>query len=137
MTNTAVALGPETVVRVRRQWNSRRIAEVRFGDIDDLHWARTSGGIGHRSPFVMMYGYVLCDRLIGGSLAHSCIHGQGPHRIKIVVLKKDNPKRLIEALMAPLGRQVPRATLRLAAAGIVLPPRSKRARSRPRATAAA
>jgi hypothetical protein len=131
VTRTAAALAPETVIRVRREWKSRRIGEVRFGDIGDLHWARTSGGTGHRSPFVMMYGYVLCDRLVGGTLAHSCVHGEGPHRIKIVVVKKDNPKGIIAALMAPLGPQIPRATLRLAAAGMVLPARRKRARAHP------
>ena len=129
------ATGP--LVRVRRHWNCRRIGDVRLGDIDDLHWARTSGGTGHRSPFVMMYGYVLCDRLVAGTLAHSCVHGEGAHRVKIVVVKKDNPKGIIAALMAPLGPQIPRATLRLAAAGTVLPPRPKRRRARASATAQA
>jgi hypothetical protein len=133
MSKSTAALAPETVIRVRREWKSRRIGEVRFGDIDDLHWARTSGGTGHRSPFVMMYGYILCDRLVTGTLAHSCVHGEGPHRIKIVVVKKDNPKGIVAALMAPLGPQIPRATLRLAAANIVLPPRRKRARARAQA----
>jgi hypothetical protein len=48
-----------------------------------------------------------------------------------VVVKKDNPKEIIAALMAPLGPQIPRATLRLAAAGMVLPARRKRARAHP------
>ena len=130
MTKAAGPLSPETIVRVRRHWNCRRIGDVRLGDVDDLHWARTSGGIGHRSPFVMMYGYILCDRLVAGTLAHSCVHGEGPHRIKIVVVKKDNRKRIVAALTAPLGPQIPRATLRLAAAGTVLPPRRKRRRAR-------
>jgi hypothetical protein len=134
VTNAAGPLTPETIVRVRRHWNCRRIGDVRLGDIGDLHWARTSGGTGHRSPFVMMYGYVLCDRLVAGTLAHSCVHGDGPHRIKIVVVKKDNPKGIIAALMTPLGPQIPRATLRLAAAGTVLPPLPKRRRARASAT---
>jgi hypothetical protein len=137
MSKSIAALAPETIIRIRREWKSCRIGEVRFGDIDDLHWARTSGGTGHRSPFVMMYGYILCDRLVAGTLAHSCVHGEGPHRIKIVVVKKDNPKGIVAALMAPLGPQIPRATLRLADAGIVLPPRSRRARARARASVAA
>ncbi|HYY83214.1 MAG TPA: hypothetical protein VE686_01785, partial [Beijerinckiaceae bacterium] len=78
--------------------------------------------------------YVLCDRLVAGTLAHSCVHGEGPHRIKIVVVKKDNPKGIIAALVAPLGPQIPRATLRLGAAGTVLPPRPKRRRARASAT---
>ena len=134
MTKAAGPLTPETIVRVRRHWNRRRIGDVRLGDIDDLHWARTSGGTGHRSPFVMIYGYLLCDRLVAGRLAHSCVHGERPHRIKIVVVKKDNPKGIIAALMTPLGPQIPRATLRLAAAGTVLPPLPKRRRARASAT---
>jgi hypothetical protein len=137
MSKSIAALAPETIIRIRREWKSCRIGEVRFGDIDDLHWARTSGGTGHRSPFVMMYGYILRDRLVAGTLAHSCVHGEGPHRIKIVVVKKDNPKGIVAALMAPLGPQIPRATLRLADAGIALPPRSRRARARAIATVAA
>jgi hypothetical protein len=135
MSTTTAALAPETVIHVRREWKSRRIGEVRFGDIDDLHWARTSGGTGHRSPFIMMYGYILCDRLVAGTLAHSCVHGEVPHRIKIVVVKKDNPKGIVAALMAPLGPQIPPATLRLAAANIEQPPRRKRPRARAQAPA--
>jgi hypothetical protein len=98
----------QTVVRVRRQWNSRKIGEVRWADLEDLHWDRTSGGLQHRSPFVMMYGYMWCDRLASGRVAHSCIHGEGPHRIKVVVVKKDNPRPLVAALIATLPPQHPR-----------------------------
>ena len=36
--------------------------------------------------------------LVEGEVAHSCAHGPGPHRIKVVVVKKDNDPKLIKAL---------------------------------------
>jgi hypothetical protein len=38
----------------------------------------------------MVYGYVMCDAMLDGELAHSGVHGDCPHRIKVVVVAKDN-----------------------------------------------
>jgi hypothetical protein len=39
--------------------------------------------------------------MLEGDLAHSCQHGEGPHRIKICIVKKDNPNsRLWEKIEA-------------------------------------
>jgi hypothetical protein len=32
----------------------------------------------------------MCDAMIGGTLAHSCAHGPGPHRIKVCLVRKEN-----------------------------------------------
>jgi hypothetical protein len=37
-----------------------------------------------------VYGYVLCDGMIDGELAHSCRHGPPPHEIKVCITKKHN-----------------------------------------------
>jgi hypothetical protein len=88
------------VVQVRRQWNdTRRIAGYVLDDLCEIHWSRTSGGIGRRTPQAFLHAYVLCDRIVSGDLAHSCRHGPPPHRIKVCITKKDNPKlfpRLLE-----------------------------------------
>jgi len=43
-----------------------------------------------RAPREFIHGYVFCDDMVAGELAHSCRHGNGPHRIKVCVVKKDN-----------------------------------------------
>lgn len=87
----------QTII-VRRHWNDYRQAKIMLSSISDLHWADTSGGVGTKSPHKMVYGYVYCDKIIEGELAHSCSHGPGPHRIKVVVVAKDNPAKLMKKL---------------------------------------
>lgn len=91
---------PAELVRVRRHWNDYRIATVRLAQLTGLHWSSTSGGVGVNSPRPMISGYVYCDQVIEGELAHSCSHGPAPHRISVVVVQKDNPKPLIKSLKA-------------------------------------
>jgi hypothetical protein len=83
--------GADEVIQVRRQWNrGRRIATYRLRDISELRWGRLSGGLRHRTPQPFVHGYVMCDAMIGGRLAHSCAHGPGPHRIKVCLVRKGN-----------------------------------------------
>lgn len=89
----------EPTVRVRRQWNDHRIATYRLADIQNLHWSDVSGGLGARAPQEFLSGYVLCDALIAGELAHACGHGRPPHRIKVCVTRTDNSKAAYEALL--------------------------------------
>lgn len=84
----AQKLGP--VVRVRRQWNDCRLAVYLLSEVEVLHWSEISGGIQAPAPRAFVHGYVWCDRMISGELAHSCAHGPGPHRIKICITKKYN-----------------------------------------------
>ena len=81
----------DAAIKVRRQWNDRRrIATYRLGDISELQWGRTSGGVQARTPQPFVHGYVMCDAMIGGKLAHSCSHGPAPHRIKVCLTRKGN-----------------------------------------------
>ena len=80
----------EPSVWVRRQWNDWRKARVRVRDLQGLHMTDTSGGINVRAPRDFLHGYIWCNQLLEGELAHSCSHGAGPHRIKVCVIKKDN-----------------------------------------------
>ena len=77
------------IASIRRQWNDWRIAEVEFEKLDTLHWTTISGGVHAPAPQPFVHGYAWCDD-IQGEFAHSCRHGQGPHRIKVVLVKKDN-----------------------------------------------
>ena len=68
------------------------------------------GGVQHRANRYYLHGYVMCNRMIAGELAHSCEHGPPPHRIKVCITKKGNEKfwRTIEeaapAVTAPIYR---------------------------------
>jgi hypothetical protein len=96
---------PEQIVSVRRQWNDYREARYRLDDISDMHWTDVSGGVNARAPRKFVHGYVRCDGMIDGELAHSCRHGTGPHRVKVCITKKGNepvwPKILERAGPAP------------------------------------
>lgn len=85
---------PENIfVEVRRQWNDWQYCAVyRLSDIENLKWDCLSGGIGAPTPQPFVFGYVLCDAMISGELAHSCLHGHKPHRIKICVTRTGNEK---------------------------------------------
>lgn len=86
-------------VRVRRQWSDPNIATYRIEDLHALHWSQTSGGTGAHAPREFLSGYVLCDGMIAGELAHSCRHGRAPHRIKVCVTIKDNPPPVYATLL--------------------------------------
>lgn len=91
-------------VRVRRQWNdSQRIATYALGNLEQPHWDTISGGIQQRAPQPFLHGYVWCDSMISGELSHSCAHGQGPHRIKVCVTRKDNDPAVFEQLVQIAG----------------------------------
>jgi hypothetical protein len=88
------------IVTVRRQWNDRRRASVRIEGIGGLHFSSISGGVHARAPRAFLHGYISCDAIIEGEVAHSCRHGSGPHNIKVCIVQKDNPKQLYAALKA-------------------------------------
>ncbi len=80
----------ETIVWVRRQWNDSNDAAYRLSDIDGWHWSDVSGGIQAKANRSYLHAYVWCDAMLSGGVAHSCRHGEGPHRIKVCVVKNNN-----------------------------------------------
>ena len=91
------------IIVVKRQWDDWLTASCRLNDIDDLHWSTVSGGVQAIANRPYVHGYVVCDRMIKGAVHHSCRHGDGPHRIKVCIVKKYNKKSWpqIEARIAP------------------------------------
>ena len=89
-------------VFIKRQWSDWRIGMVELSKIQGLRWSYMSGGVhaSHHQPFV--YGYVQCTDVIG-DIAHSCVHGEGPHSIKVCIVKKGNEKlwRRIISIVGP------------------------------------
>ena len=90
------------IVLVRRQWNDWRDARYRLCDIEGLHWTSVSGGVNAPAPRPFIHGYVWCDTMIDGELAHSCRHGTGPHRVKVCLIKKNN-KSIWPKILALVG----------------------------------
>lgn len=80
------------IVWVRRQWNDYRDAAYHIDDVSGWRWSDVSGGVNAPAPRPFIQAYALCNAMISGELAHSCSHGEGPHRIKVCVTKKMNKK---------------------------------------------
>jgi hypothetical protein len=77
------------IVKVRRQPGHWRLADYRLSDVARLRWDYIGGGIQQRSAW-HVYGYVMCDAMLSGKIAHSCKHGPPPHRVKVCITKKYN-----------------------------------------------
>lgn len=91
-------------VFIKRQWGDHRIAIVDFDDLEGLQWGRIAGGTNRMMPKPLIQAYVRCD-LIKGEIAHSCLHGEGPHTIKVCIVKGDNNSTIQKKLTECLGRQ--------------------------------
>jgi hypothetical protein len=99
---------PDLIVRVRRQWNDWREASYSIKDVSGFHWSDVSGGVNARANRAYLHAYVWCDGMVEGELAHSCRHGQGPHRIKVCIVKKANKatwKQIMDVASADLDRR--------------------------------
>jgi hypothetical protein len=94
--------GANEILRVRRAWRDWQIGEVAWRDISDLHWDWTSGGVRIPCPQPFVMGYVSCDK-VRGEIAHSCRHGEGPHRIKVTLVKKDQDKETWAKILEVVG----------------------------------
>lgn len=85
-------------VTVRRQWNDWRLATVNMDSLSGVHWDTYSGGVNAKAPRPFLHAYMSCDAVLEGEIAHSCMHGEGPHMIKVCIVKKDNGKDIFERL---------------------------------------
>jgi hypothetical protein len=97
---------PEHVVKVRRQPGDYRLATYPLEKVYRMRCDNVGGGIQQRSA-MHVYGYVLCNELTGGKLAHSCRHGPPPHEIKVCITKKHNEQvwpRILEMVGPKLKR---------------------------------
>jgi len=91
-----------TAVRVRRQWDDQRIGAVRWSELSNVHWDSVSGGTQAQSPEPYIHAFVWCNK-VKGTIAHSCIHGPGPHNIKVCLVKKDNSKAVWNRMLKLAG----------------------------------
>lgn len=96
-------VGTTELVSVRRKWDSWEVAEVYVSEVDNPMWDLESGGVKETAPEALIFGYVYCDAIVSGSLAHSCLHGTAPHSIKVCILRKDNSPRIYNYFHALAG----------------------------------
>ena len=73
----------ETLIRVHRDWNGCRSAEVRLGDLEQIHWFQPLG-----APRPLVHGFVFCSSIVSGDIPHECYRDGVPHRLFVCVLKK-------------------------------------------------
>jgi len=105
--NNQPKITKKTKVRVRRDWNDRRIGTVLWSDLTNPRWDVVSGGTQTRTPQPFIHAYVWCNK-VRGDIAHSCAHGPGPHNIKVCLVKKDNSKEVWNYLLKIVGAKPPR-----------------------------
>lgn len=73
----------ETLIRVQSDWNAWRTAEVRLGDLQNIHWRQPRG-----APSPLVHGHVSCSSIVSGDIPHRCTHADAPHRLLVCVLKR-------------------------------------------------
>ena len=78
------------LVMVRRHPQDWQTAEYKMSEIHGLRWGHVTGGVRRLTPYPMVMGYVRCDGMVSGELAHSCNHGPPPHSVKVCLIKKYN-----------------------------------------------
>jgi hypothetical protein len=94
-------------VQIRRQWNSFQIASVLEDKLENIHWGSVSGGVGVLTPRPFIHAYVWCND-VEGEIAHSCVHGEGPHWIKVCIVRKDNESAVYDRLKSIADTAMPR-----------------------------
>lgn len=73
----------DLLIPVYDAWNGWHNAEVRLGDIRDVHWSQPA-----RAPHRLLYGIVSCADIVSGHIPHECDHASAPHELLVCVLKK-------------------------------------------------
>lgn len=73
----------DMLIRVQSEWDGWRNAEVRFGDLRDVHWFQPP-----RAPHALVHGYISCSNIATGDIPHDCDRRSAPHRLLVCILKK-------------------------------------------------
>ena len=84
----------ETLIPVQREWNGWRLAEVRFKDLQDVHWFQPPG-----APRALLHGYVSPSTVVSGDLVEQR-NGEAPDRLLVCVIKCHTAAPIYTALAA-------------------------------------
>ena len=91
-----------SLVYVRRQWDDEKTRAVPFDQFHNPYWDDISGEMAQRAPWPFIHGHVWCTDA-NDQFAHLHVHGDGPHWIKVCVVKKDNSRETFKRLLAIVG----------------------------------
>ena len=86
----------DMLIRVQSDWNGWRKADVRLGDLRDVHWFQPT-----RAPRALVHGYISCLNILTGDIPHDCDQRSAPHRLHVCILKRHT----IPAVYAELARR--------------------------------
>jgi hypothetical protein len=99
----------DMLICVQREWDGWRTAEVRLGDLQNIHWHQPG-----RAPRPLLHGYISCASITAGEIPHDCERTAGPHRLLVCVLKRHSAPsvyaeiaRRADAHQAPMQHQGP------------------------------
>jgi hypothetical protein len=92
----------DALVYIRRQWNGKKIGRVPFYRFHNPYWDDISGEMMQRAPRPYIHGYVWCTDT-REQIAHLQTHEDGPHWIKVCVVKRDNNRKTFKRLLEIVG----------------------------------
>ena len=80
----------ETIIKVRRDMTDYNVGSVYYKNLNYFKWDYVGGGVKTVHPRLFLFAGIYCTDIFEGGVAHSCQHGPCPHKILVVILKKDN-----------------------------------------------
>lgn len=86
----------EMLIRVHGEWDGWRSAEVRSGELIDVHWFQPNG-----APHRLVHAFIPCTKIVTGDIPHRCERKTLPHRLRVCVLKRHT----ISTVYAQLARR--------------------------------
>ena len=86
----------DMLIRVQSEWDGWRNAEVRLGDLHDVHWFQPT-----RAPRALVHGYISCSSIATEDIPHDCDRRSAPHRLQVCILKSHT----IPVVYAELARR--------------------------------
>ena len=84
----------DTLIPVQREWNGWRLAEVRFKDLQDVHWFQPPG-----APRALLHGYVSPATVVSGDLVEQR-QQEATDRLLVCVIKCHMAAPIYTALAA-------------------------------------
>jgi hypothetical protein len=93
---SVMAVSNESRIRIHGAWDGSRSAEVRFGDLEDVHWFQPVG-----SPQPLLHAFVTCSQILTGDVPHECDGRLPSHRLLVCILKR----HITPAVRAELARR--------------------------------
>lgn len=83
----------EGLISVQAAWNGWRSAEVRLGDLRDVHWFQPAG-----APSRILHAWIQCSDMVVGDIPHDCDSVTAPHRVRVCLLKSHTLPRIYAQL---------------------------------------